>query len=101
MASAKTNGNNAAAGASVAAWAATQAEVEKAQSVLDEKRKNQQEHAKAVYEQLGSKPFTVKALGGRKFRAICKKERKTAKGTVVAEAYMILPVAENEAQAGF
>lgn len=84
------------------AWAKNQKTVEDAMAAVQNARKGLSGYAKAIYAEMGSKPFTVKALGGRKYRAMFKKERTSEKtGKVIAEQYNVIPVPEFETEAEY
>lgn len=84
----------------IANWTKAQKTLEDAQAVADAARAEVQKYTKAIYEQLGSKPFEVAALG-RKYRAIHKPARKSKKDLPIAESWAVLPLPENEATFSF
>lgn len=97
--------NNGAEKALVQEWAKGQKAIEEAQAALKAAHKGNGAHAKAIYEAFGKAPFEVKSLG-RKYRAVYKPERKTeAKdgkpSKTIPESWVVMPIAENEAQRSF
>lgn len=88
--------------ATVDAWARGQKAVEEATAKLAEARALVAPHAKTIHDALGSKPFTVKALGNRKYRAMHKKPRKNEEtGKESAAVYFVIPVPEFESEGSF
>lgn len=84
----------------VAEWAKAQAATEAAQEKLDEARAVSQGYAKALYTAFGTEPFASKSLG-RKYRAIHKRGGPNKHGTVLAESWAVIPLAENAATREF
>ena len=76
-------------------WAKAQAELEKAQEAADKARATAQGFARSLYQEFGTEPFSVKALG-RKYRCIHKKPTTNKHGVALKEVYAVLPLAENE-----
>lgn len=88
--------------ATIDAWAKGQKGLEDATEKLADARAAVAPHAKAIYEAMGTKPFTVKALGNRKYRALHKPERKNEKtGNTSKATYAVIPVPEFEAEQAF
>ena len=99
---AKTNGNGSVDKGLVAEWAKAQARVEKAQEELKAAQDDAGSYARRIYEGLGSKPFTVKALNGRGYRAIHKPERKAKDSDrMIPASYHVIPLPDNAPQAEF
>lgn len=85
--------------ATIDAWAKGQKEVEAAVEALEAARAKTAPHARTIYEALGSKPFSVKALAGRKYRAMHRPSKVSEKtGKASQEVYAVIPVPEFEAQ---
>lgn len=96
---ANTNG---AAKQLVAEWSKSQKEAEAAAQALKAAQAKTTQFARGIYEALGTAPFTVKSLGGRKYRAIYKQERThKVTGKLIPEQWVIMPIAENEAENDF
>lgn len=81
-------------------WTKAQKTLEDANAAADAARAEVQKFTKAIYDQFGSKPFEVSALG-RKYRAIHKPARTSVKGKPVVESYAVLPLPENETTLSF
>jgi hypothetical protein len=87
--------------ATIDSWAKGQKVVEEATAALESARAGTAGFAKTIYDAMGSKPFTVKALAGRKYRAMHKKERLSKVGNKIAEQWHVIPVPEFEAEANY
>ncbi len=89
----------------VAEWAKARKEVETAQMALDKAQAAAGSFAKDIFAHEGSEPFTVRALGGKKYRCIHKEAQTitvkadgTKTGRNQAESWHVIPVPENEAK---
>lgn len=88
--------------ATVDAWAKGQKKVEEANAALAEARALVAPYAKQIHDAMGSKPFTVKNLGGKKYRAMHKKARKNEEtGRETAPVYFVIPVPEFESEGSY
>lgn len=87
--------------AMIDSWAKAQKAADTARAALETAQEEANKYSKRIYEALGTKPFSVKALGGKGYRAFYKKARTSSTGKPLAEQWHVIPLPDFSTQADF